>query len=434
MLEQPSLSPKQRLALHYLSDNKTTEVTFGGAAGGGKSWLGSFWLLWAHASMPRTRSFVCRANMKDSRQSVYTTFEKVAHAYNFKQYKTNNEGIIFNNGSEIVLLDGTFYPFKDPNFDRFGSKEFTFGMIEEAQQLPEKARAVLDVRTNRHLNKEYGVLGKVLQLCNPGKNYLYKDVYKPWKAGTLPAHKVFIPCLATDNDNLPEEYIQRLEQITDPVLRARLLDGLWEEEDNEEQLMPNIKIESVFTNSFVADLIGQRYMTADIAMQGSDKLVVCVWNNWTITNIYTLSKNDGKQAVEFLRGIARKHSVPYSNICFDGDGVGAAISGHLKGAYEFRNGAAAIRGNYANLKTQCYYLMADRVNNDGLYIAAVLPNEAKDEIYQEMEMIWRDVPDAGKLRCKDKKFIKARIGRSPDYWDAIAMRYAFELRSNLRMG
>ena len=34
------LNPKQRSAFALLKDTKTTEVLYGGAAGGGKSWLG----------------------------------------------------------------------------------------------------------------------------------------------------------------------------------------------------------------------------------------------------------------------------------------------------------------------------------------------------------------------------------------------------------
>jgi predicted ribonuclease YlaK len=40
------LFDKQIEALGLLNDSETDELVYGGAAGGGKSWLGDEWLLW----------------------------------------------------------------------------------------------------------------------------------------------------------------------------------------------------------------------------------------------------------------------------------------------------------------------------------------------------------------------------------------------------
>ena len=39
------LLPKQEHAVFYLNDKTTTEIIYGGAAGGGKSALGCLWLI-----------------------------------------------------------------------------------------------------------------------------------------------------------------------------------------------------------------------------------------------------------------------------------------------------------------------------------------------------------------------------------------------------
>jgi len=39
------LLSKQEHAVHYLKDSETTEIIYGGAAGGGKSALGVLWLI-----------------------------------------------------------------------------------------------------------------------------------------------------------------------------------------------------------------------------------------------------------------------------------------------------------------------------------------------------------------------------------------------------
>lgn len=140
--QQPQFNAKQLLALHYLADPVKRFVAYGGAAGGGKSWLGCDWLLRCCWAFPRTRWFVGRNNIKDSRESVLVTFRKVADSYNFNEYRLNDDGIKFRNGSEIILLDLTFYPKKDPMFERLGSKEFTgVGLRRAARSITSRSRS-----------------------------------------------------------------------------------------------------------------------------------------------------------------------------------------------------------------------------------------------------------------------------------------------------
>ena len=84
--------------------------------------------------------------------------------------------------------------------------------------------------------------------------------------------------------------------------------------------------------------------------------------------------------------------------------------------------------NYKNLQVQCLYKLADKVNEGGLYIDCDLSNKQKEEIKEELDQIQSKNTNERKLDCKNKADIKADIGRSPDYRDALLMRVYFDLK------
>ena len=134
-METPKINLKQRQAYNYLRDDTHKFILYGGAGGGGKSWLGCEWLMQCGHALPGTRWFIGRNNLKDCRESVVVTWHKVADYHHFHEWKHTDEGIAFANGSQVLFLDLTYYPQKDPLYERFGSKEFTGGWIEEAGEV-----------------------------------------------------------------------------------------------------------------------------------------------------------------------------------------------------------------------------------------------------------------------------------------------------------
>lgn len=162
--------PKQYEAWVALWDEVIKYVTFGGGAGGGKSWFGCEWLITNCYQYPGTKWFIGREELKRLMQSSYVTFKKVCKWHNIpdSDWKLNGQYnyIEFVNGSRIDLLDLKELP-ADPLYERFGSLEFTGGWLEEAGEIKFRAFDVLKSRIGRHLNKEYSLPPKVLITCNP---------------------------------------------------------------------------------------------------------------------------------------------------------------------------------------------------------------------------------------------------------------------------
>lgn len=426
--EQQRVNYKQLLAYGYLADPRIRYVVYGGAAGGGKSWLGCDWLLRCCWAFPKTRWFVGRNNIKDSRESVLVTFGKVADSFGFKDYRTTDYGIKFANGSEIVLLDLTFYPKKDPMFERLGSKEFTGGWIEEAGEVHYMAFEVLKSRIGRHLNAEYGLEPKMLITCNPKKNWLYKYFYKPHIDGTLPEDCAFIQALVYDNPFITNDYIKTLESITVKSVRLRLLLGKWEYENNQNALVDYDAILDCFTNEREVDRRRMRYISTDLAMKGRDRFVAFDWIGLAAKLSINKPYSTGKEIETDLRNESKQHGVRRSNIIADSDGLGQYLDSYLEGIKTFHGGAPAPDNTYFNLKSQCAFKLAEVINAGLLYIDC--PEEVQPLIVEELEacLIARDVDaDTSKKRIIDKKEMKAVLGRSPDFFDPLMMRMYYEI-------
>src|SRR3990170_3611943 len=148
---------KQFLCLELLNDRVTKYPLFGGGAGGGKSWLGCEWIADMCLNFPGVRYFMGREELSSLKDSTVTTFFKMAKHHGISdtfRYYEHYSAIRFHNGSEIALLNLKYVP-SDRLYERFGSTEYTGGLIEEAGQVNFNAFDTLKSRIGRHLNDKY---------------------------------------------------------------------------------------------------------------------------------------------------------------------------------------------------------------------------------------------------------------------------------------
>lgn len=196
------------------------------------------------------------------------------------------------------------------------------------------------------------------------------------------------------------------------------------------RLISDEKIQDLFTNSFVED--GKKYLTADLAFQGSDKFVIWIWSGLKVIDFKVIDKSTGKDIEDTIKLMADRYKVPRSHICYDADGVGLFLQGYLSGAISFKNNDPALveknkKVNYKNLKSQCQFKFADMVQENEIFIECDV-SRYKNEIIEELECYKnRGLDEEGKLETLRKKEMKELIGRSPDFTDALMMRMYFEL-------
>jgi PBSX family phage terminase large subunit len=419
----------QEQAIEYLFDKSTTEVLFGGAAGGGKSWVGCAWLILMCLKYPRTRYLMGRSKLDSLKKTTLNTFFEVCEAWGLKAGKHYNFNagsniITFYNRSEIMLKDLFLYP-SDRNFDNLGSLEITGAFIDEANQITEKAKNIVASRMRYRLD-EYNIIPKLLMTCNPAKNWVYTQYYRPAKEGKQKPHRKFIQSLVDDNEYISKYYKTQLLTL-DELSKQRLLFGNWEYDATKDSLIEYDAILNLFSQTGVN---GSKYISCDVARFGSDKTIIMYWEGLHIRKIKTILKSAVNEVVDEVRKIQQEYQVPLHNIIIDEDGVGGGAKDYLR-CRGFTNNARPLKSeNYQNLKTQCYYKLADLINKGQLGITC---NDitAKNNIIEELEQVrTKDADKDTKLQIIPKDTIKDIIGRSPDYADALAMRMYYEIDGN----
>lgn len=445
-LEFKTKNEKQILAAERWIDDVTEEIVYGGAKGGGKSFLGAA-LVFADALMyPGTHYYIARRELIDLRNFTIPTIHEVFKKWgiDIKKYATYNgqdHKYIMRNGSVVHLIACKDEP-SDPLFERFGSMQMTRGWLEEAGEIPEAAKANLWLATGRWKNDEYKLKKKQLITANPKKGWMKRDFVDPYKLGTLPRSRAYIQAFATDNTYLPKDYLETLKNEKDKVRRQRLWEGNWDYDDDQDSLTSYDAIADAFTNTIVKD--GQKYMTVDVARQGRDTTVLAIWDGLELYDIGQYKKLATTSIEQKVRDCARIERIPFSHIIVDEDGVGGGVVDHLVGVKGFtgnsqvilsgaqirerlsRAGDNIVKPEFANLRAQCGWKMAELLNE---HQVAFRTPEYRDAILEELTALLRNrEPDGeGKKRLREKADIKQEIGRSPDIGDAILMRAYFEL-------
>ncbi len=436
-----NLTTKQTKAWDYLTDDTTTELGYGGGARGGKSWLGATFFIFCCLAYPGTRWAIGRRELKNLKRTTLLTFFKACKEYGLSKdthfnYNEQKGSITFKNGSEIYLLDMAYQP-SDPLYTWLGGFEITGAWCDESNEIPEVGIQILKSRCGNHLNDVYNLKPIILETFNPNKGHVYKRYYKPWRDDKLPEYRQFIKALATDNPYIPQSYIDELKRA-DKITRERLLYGNFEYDDDPACLFEFDAINDLYTNKAET---GEKYLIADIARFGDDKTVIHHWDGYKRVKGWSLAKKSTKEVADFIKQKADELQVRRSHIVIDEDGVGGGVVDQVEGCKGFINNSQCIQPddaswndakkvNFANLKTQCYFRLADFTNRGKIQVANASEDE-KTALNEELEQIKQaDIDNDGKIKLIKKEKMKEGLGRSPDHADTLMMRMYFELKDD----
>ena len=225
VLKLPPPSPKQKLFLR----EKHRHVAFGGARGGGKSWVVRLKAILLCLIFAGIKVMIVRKSFPEliaNHVKPLKQILKIGSKDAVAKYNESKKEITFPNGSEILFR----YCDTEKDVDRYQGTEVDVLFLDEATQLSEEQmkKICACVRGVNDFPK------RTYYTCNPGgKGHGYiKRLFidKKYESGEHPEDYAFIQSLVTDNKALMEqdpEYIKQLEALP-PKLREAWLEGRWD--------------------------------------------------------------------------------------------------------------------------------------------------------------------------------------------------------------
>lgn len=227
----------------------------------------------------------------------------------------------------------------------------------------------------------------------------------------------------------------------------QLLEGNWnvDEEDDMAAEISTDDARGIFTNE--PNLMGRKAITADIALTGTDNMVVLAWLGFHVIDKLVIQTTDAPKAIMAIKQFAARHDVPDSRIIFDGTAIGAFVGGEagfIKGAIPFMGGrASAGNPNYSNLKAQCADKLIALVKSGLISCSPQVATSAyyhqkikthmtfADRLIAEFRILRFDPRIDSTISNKKRLITKKRmveiLGTSPDIIDNLIMRIALDL-------
>lgn len=445
-----SFHKKQIQAIEYLNDGSTTYTGYGGAARGGKSALIALDALFCAYAYPECANLIGRKNLTTLWETTWKTLLRMMNNFEFEDgkdfsYNGQRHELTFSNKSLIIAKNLELKP-SDTEATEFGSLEILRAYIDQAEHVPIKIIEKVGERVGSHFTtSEYKLKGKVLEAFNPSDSHVKKRYWTPFKSGKEKVTRKFIQALPSDNPG--REAIEWIEQKEKDFLDGTMskteyqkqIKGNFDFDDSSDVLCTYDNIQAIFSNNHLKPET-DKYITADIARLGSDKAIIFVWEGWKIIEMVEFAVSKTTDIQTTIKALRVKHKIPNHNCVADEDGVGGGVVDNLniKG---FVNNSRPMKENngnkerpqYKNLKTQCGYKLADKINSNSIWVDLELSETQSQEISEELDQLRSfKIDDDGKLRLKPKANIKDDLGRSPDYLDAMFMRVFFDLKPKVR--
>lgn len=414
------LTERQTEAWKLLNSPESVGILYGGAKGGGKSYLFCLWVfLWTKylielfglkpTANPPPLGFIGRKQGVDFNHTTLETFKRIIPAACYEIKKQEKE-IIFLKTAKVLFggLDDT------ERINKFNSAELAFIGIDQAEETERTDVNILQASLRLRLN-DITPPFKELYTANPADCWLKNEFIDNPGPG-----KYYIPALPTDNPHLPDDYVSRLSDVfrfNQPLLQAYLY-GDWSALQASNVVISGVMLENLKGVTKHPKNI-KRYGGCDPSLGGDECVTYIMENGKILERVILVGERDPMKVAAHLRILMEKWQVKTMGI--DVIGIGSGIASRLREMMKdcnivYINSAETARdeARFHNVRTEIWWNAAELIQN-------------RDIDYPEDEELRRqlcapryDVEDSdGQIRLEPKDKTKTRISRSPDRGDAF---------------
>lgn len=275
--------------------------------------------------------------------------------------------------------------------------------------------------------------GKILLTTTPydPAHWLKTEFWEQWESGNKDYH-IENPT-SLDNPFYPVEEFEKAK-MTLPRWKFELFYLAKWPEEAQDSLFKYKDIKACMDMDYLPLEDGNLYITVDIAKFGNDASVVCGWIDNNMIFIQDYYKMKGTELVGEIIHLAKRLMHVAKNefglhvdekditIIVDAGGltnVGEMLEEQGYSVVEVMfGGKANDENNFANIRAEMYFKLAEYVENKQVKLVH------NDELIQDLLVQKFRYDSKGRLQLVSKDDLRKELGRSTDYGDACALRFA----------
>lgn len=252
-IEVPNWNPQPKQEIAWKFASEVSEMLYGGAAGGGKSYFIAAYMVWYALTYPGSHIGLVRATLGAIMETHHIDTFPIFIEEGMATFNGTDKFWRFRNGSILRYV----YMDNEKDAQKRKSAQYDLLVFDEVTEQKEANYTYLITRLRSTKDSPKGVIctgnpegagfawvkrrfvaPKEGDLAPGQKSPESMEVWYPPIAGNSEKKglsRIFIPATVYDNHKLMEmdpDYVTRLESLPDPRLRKALLEGDWNAMDN----------------------------------------------------------------------------------------------------------------------------------------------------------------------------------------------------------